>query len=107
MPSARSAGLCPKMPNVVLAADKRILIPNPKLIAHRLFRSRSCVMSRLYKSFNPGVIEPYPVLENDCKLNARSSATRLKYEGIRSVWYNFKMTPSTDSEFNVHHPQPL
>src|SRR6266508_2985435 len=32
---------------------------------------------------------------------------RLKCKGVSSVWYNLQMTPSTDSEFNVHHPQPL
>jgi len=32
---------------------------------------------------------------------------RLKRRDIKSVWYNLRMPPSTDSEFNVHHPQPL
>ena len=32
---------------------------------------------------------------------------RLQCRLVKSVWYNLSMTPSTDSEFNVHHPQPL
>ncbi len=33
--------------------------------------------------------------------------TGLIGRSVKSVWYNLPMTPSTDSEFNVHHPQPL
>lgn len=54
-----------------------------------------------------------PVLER-AKLSGRNgadngSSSRLgrKRRDINSVWYNSQMTPSTDSEFNVHHPQPL
>jgi guanylate kinase len=32
---------------------------------------------------------------------------RLPCRLVKSVWYNLSMTPSIDSEFNVHHPQPL
>src|SRR5215211_2609250 len=32
---------------------------------------------------------------------------RLKHRDIKPVWYNLQMTPPTDSEFNIHHPQPL
>jgi guanylate kinase len=31
----------------------------------------------------------------------------MKHGNIKPVWYNLQMTPSPDSEFNVHHPQPL
>jgi guanylate kinase len=31
----------------------------------------------------------------------------LKQLGRKPVWYNLRMTPTTDTDYNIHHPQPL